>query len=244
MKAVAIIPARLKSSRLEEKVLLKILNKHMIQWVYETVSSCKCFESVIVATDDNRIYEVCKSFGANVVMTKSYHKSGTDRISEVASSLDADIIVNVQGDEPLIDKKILETLVTLMKQNDFQMGTLVRSLKVGELENPNLVKALVETPGSAKYFYRDVASIPENDQNCELYAHIGIYAYRREFLLKYSGLAPSENEQVFRLEQLRAIDNGETIGIGVVEYDGIGVDTRDDLLKVEQIIREKNDRDK
>ena len=238
MKVSAIIPARYCSKRLPGKPLIKIHGKSMIRWVHEALSTCSNLDSVIIATDDKRIFDECTRFGAQVVMTRADHKSGTDRIAEVAKTLDSDLILNVQGDEPLINSHMIETLINLMKLKvNMQMGSLARLLTAQELESSNLVKVWVHD-WKAIDFFRRLEISEKNKQllNSSLFAHIGIYCYRRDFLLKYSALKESMREQETNLEQLRAIENGYDIIIGLVDYNGIGVDTLEDVEKVELIL--------
>lgn len=236
MKITAIIPSRFASTRLPGKPLIKILNKPMIEWVYKSIAESKILDETIVATDDKRIFDTCKSFGAKVIMTGEHHKSGTDRIAEVAENIDSDLVINVQGDEPLMSDSLLKKLVDIMKNDlTLKMGSLARPLETGELENPNVVKVSIDEKGYAEYFMRRVESL----KNKTYYSHIGIYAYKRDFLLQFTKLPPSDAEKEHKLEQLRAIDNGYKIGMALTTYKGLGVDTIEDLKKAENLLRER-----
>lgn len=236
MKVVAIIPARYASTRLPGKPLLPILGKPMILRVYEAIENTHLLDEVIVATDDERILKVCQDAGAKAVMTSTDHHSGTDRVSEVAQSVDADLIVNLQGDEPLITPYLIEHLIGVMKSDkSLSMGTLARELKDGELEDSHVVKVWIDRNGHAVYFAR------EPKENHRYYAHLGLYIFRKDFLLKFTSLSPTDSEKKHRLEQLRALDNGFNIGVDIVSDHSIGVDTEEDLIKVEEILKNKKD---
>lgn len=205
----------------------------MLQHVYERASQARYLSKLIIATDDERIQSAARKFGATVRMTRSDHLSGTDRVAEVASAENAEAIVNIQGDEPLIDPATIDAAaLTLMDDPDLQMGTLKKRIEdPAEISNPNVVKVVTDRDGDALYFSR--CPIPfVRDGSVVHYKHIGLYVYRREFLLSYSELPVGPLEQVERLEQLRAIENGYRIRVVETEYDSLGVDTPEDLTRV------------
>ncbi len=240
MKAVAIIPARYHSTRFPGKALAKLLNKPLIQWVWEAVNNSNLFDQVMVATDSVKIKEVVDNFGGIAILTSKEHQSGTDRIAEVAESLDCDIIVNVQGDEPLINQKVLFPLLQVMQDTSLPIASLMTPIKdLSLLSNPNLVKVVVDNISNALYFSRSV--IPYNRDNIPLvdyWQHIGVYAYRRNALMRLVKLPSGKLEQAEKLEQLRALENGIPIKMIKTEYNGIGVDTPEDLLKLESLLKE------
>jgi 3-deoxy-manno-octulosonate cytidylyltransferase (CMP-KDO synthetase) len=234
VKIAAVIPARYASTRFPGKPLVNISGKPMIQWVHSALSRNKALDKLIVATDDERIFNACEDFGADVVMTSPDHKSGTDRISEVAKELDVDYVINIQGDEPLVDDKIIDELVEVVtKSPEIKMGSLARELGADEVSDPNVVKVWIDSNNHAIYFARTT------DGDHKYYAHIGAYIYKRDFLLEFTSLNPTKAEGELKLEQLRALDNGHKIGIGLVDHHSIGVDTEDDLAKVESILSDR-----
>ena len=227
-----IIPARYGSTRLPGKSLMKVNEKPIIQWVYERATQSSLAGSVIIATDDDRIYDAAKSFGGQVEMTSSHHNSGSDRIAEIARKNPAfKIIVNVQGDEPLIDPQSIDLAVKkLIEDRDADISTLIRVITdEEEINNPNVVKAVIDNSGYAMYFSRSTIPYPKNLNNTQYFAHIGLYAYRRESLLKLTELAQTDLEKAESLEQLRAIQNGMKIKTIIVDYKPIGIDTKEDL---------------
>jgi 3-deoxy-manno-octulosonate cytidylyltransferase (CMP-KDO synthetase) len=236
MRTAIIIPARFASTRLPAKALLRETGKYLVQHVYEQASRVRGVETVIVATDDSRILSAVESFGGRAVMTRADHPSGSDRIAEVARSLDVDIVVNVQGDEPLIDPPSLELLADLLKQNPkAEMATLAIPVANEETyRNPNCVKVVCGEGGRALYFSRSPIpfvrdATPEFSQKPPRFLHhLGLYAYRRDALLALSSLAPHPLEQLEKLEQLRALGHGWTILVGVIEHGAKGVDTPQD----------------
>jgi 3-deoxy-manno-octulosonate cytidylyltransferase (CMP-KDO synthetase) len=242
---IAVIPARYGSTRFPGKALADIKGKPMIQWVYERTKRSKLIQSVIVATDDERILSAVKSFGGEAMMTSSHHATGTDRIAEVAKSLDCDIVVNVQGDEPLIRPEMIdEALLPLLQDASIPMGTLCKKIdNREEAFDPNVVKVVFDKNGFALYFSR--APIPwdrdawagksswrELSLAGPLYKHIGLYVYRRDFLLDYTAMHPTALEAAEKLEQLRALENGRKIKIVITHYESFGVDIPDDLGKI------------
>jgi len=236
MNTAIIIPARFASVRLPGKPLIKINNKPIIQWVYEKAKLSKLATDVIVATDDERIFEAVKEFGGHVKMTSSCHQSGSDRIAEIArENPDMEIIVNVQGDEPLISPESIDGAINaLISDKNADISTLIREIPEQEKEeilNPNIVKVVTDNEGKALYFSRAAIPYERVAGETKFYAHIGLYAYRRESLLKMTELPQTNLEKAECLEQLRALQNGMTIKTVVVDYKPIGIDTEEDVEK-------------
>ncbi len=243
MKVVCIIPARYGSHRFPGKPLTMLAGRPLIQHVYGRASRSKRSEEVLVATDDERILRCVEGFGGKARMTSKGHRTGTDRVAEVARSIPCDIIVNVQGDEPLIDPGAIDGAVELlMEDSQADMGTLRFPIGEEELLDPNLVKVVTDARGYALYFsrapipfLRDRGPLP---RNLSFYGHVGLYSYRRPVLLKLAEIPPSPLEEAERLEQLRALEAGFRIKVGVTNHRSIGVDTPEDLKRVEELIRE------
>jgi 3-deoxy-manno-octulosonate cytidylyltransferase (CMP-KDO synthetase) len=240
-KILGVIPARYASSRFPGKALVPIGSKSMLQHVYERVALARYLTSVIIATDDRRIYDEARRFGALVRMTRADHLSGTDRVAEVASAETADLIVNVQGDEPLIDPAAIDAaILPLVEEPSIPMGTLKKRIEdPREIDDPNVVKVVTDRFENAIYFSR--STIPyQRDKTTGKgpeahYKHIGLYAYRRDFLLRYPGLPVGPLEKAERLEQLRALENGHKIRVVETEYESIGVDAPEDLERVTKL---------
>jgi 3-deoxy-manno-octulosonate cytidylyltransferase (CMP-KDO synthetase) len=236
-RILGIIPARFASSRFPGKALATIAGKSMLQHVYERASQSRYLQHLVIATDDERIREEASRFGAPVRMTRSDHLSGTDRVAEVASADSADIIVNIQGDEPLIDPSAIDAAaLSLLDDPEVPMGTLKKRIEdPSEYRNPNVVKVVTNRQRNAIYFSR--SPIPyvrdESERRAAIhFKHIGLYVYRRDFLLSYSDLPVGPLEIAERLEQLRALENGFSIRVVETEYDSLGVDTPEDLKRV------------
>jgi 3-deoxy-manno-octulosonate cytidylyltransferase (CMP-KDO synthetase) len=246
MKFMAIIPARYASTRFPGKPLAVLGGKTVIQRVYEQVSSV--LSEVYVATDDQRIYDCVEGFGGKAVMTRKDHKSGTDRIEEAVEKIgtDADVIINVQGDEPFIQPSQVETLMHLFDAPETQIGTLGKLFESMEaVENPNSPKIVTDNRGFALYFSRSVIpyirGIERNDWfgQYPFLKHLGIYAYRREVLAEVTRLPQSSLEKAESLEQLRWLQNGYRIRVGLTDVETIGIDTPEDLQRAEQFLLEK-----
>lgn len=241
MTAAAIIPARIGSSRFPRKALAPILGEPMICMVRRVVAETGLFDRVIVATDDEAILSAVISSGGDAVMTSPNHCSGTDRIAEAAAGLDARIIVNVQGDEPLIDRDSLAALLDAFADDTVRMASLMAPLSGSDaIHDPNTVKVVVDNLRNALYFSR--APIPwDRDGTAQPYyfKHIGVYAFRGETLRQFVALPPGKLERMEKLEQLRALENGIPIRMVETRYQGIGVDTPNDLIRVEQILRQR-----
>src|SRR5205809_4543771 len=232
MKTAVIIPARYHSSRLPGKPLLRETGKYLIQHVYERARQARKIDSVIVATDDSRIVAAVESFNGRAVMTSPDHVSGTDRVAEVAHGLDADVIINLQGDEPLIEPSAIEMLPALLERNsEAAMATLAVPLtSVERWQNPNCTKVVCDDRGRALYFSRSPIPYVRDGQpdfaarpSCFL-QHLGLYAYRRSFLLRLAMLPPTALEQWEKLEQLRVLALGHRIHVGLVRQAALGVD--------------------
>jgi 3-deoxy-manno-octulosonate cytidylyltransferase (CMP-KDO synthetase) len=235
-KILGVIPARFASSRFPGKVLSRIASKTMLQHVYERASMARYLTSTMIATDDQRVYDDARSFGAHVRMTRDDHLSGTDRVAEAASAENAEIIVNIQGDEPLIDPAAIDAaILPMVHEPGIVMGTLMKKIEdPREITDPNVVKVVTDLQGDAIYFSR--CAIPYvrggADGRSAYFKHIGLYVYRRDFLLGYSALPVGPLEQAERLEQLRALENGHRIRVVETEYESLGVDTPEDLERV------------
>ena len=237
MKAIAIIPARLASTRLPRKVLREINGRPMLAYVYEAVRACGDLNDVIVATDSEEIVEVCRSSGWNVRITSSTHRSGTDRVYEVAQAVAAEVYVNVQGDEPMARREHLDVLLRLMARNDVQVGTLKTPCAEEDVGNPNAVKVVTAMDGRALYFSR--ATVPFDRDGAGVlryFKHLGFYAYRKAALDAFCAWPESQLERSERLEQLRFLENGVEIHVAETPFDTVGVDTEEDLRRVESIL--------
>ncbi len=206
----------------------------MLQHVWERASMSRYLTSIVIATDDDRIASEARSFKAMVRMTRSDHASGTDRTAEVASADSAEYIVNIQGDEPLIDPNAIDAaILSMLPEPDIQMGTLKKRIEhAPDVTNPNVVKVVTDHLNNAIYFSRSPIPYVRDQQSATYYKHIGLYIYQREFLLGYSDLPVGPLESAERLEQLRAMENGYKIRVVETEYDSLGVDTPEDLEKV------------
>ena len=234
-----IIPARYGSSRLEGKPLLKAGGKYIIQWVWEKCSSCTEIDRVIVATDDDRIYSSCKEFDAEVEMTSTEHKSGSDRIAEVAKRHpEIAYIINVQGDEPLIEPENIELVRKgVVEDNTADISTLVREIiDKEEVNNPNLVKCIFDINHYAMYFSRAKIPFERNEGKSKFYGHLGIYGYKKESLFKMTSLPQTTYEMSESLEQLRALQNGMKIKVGIVKNIPVGIDTIEDFNRFKQLV--------
>jgi 3-deoxy-manno-octulosonate cytidylyltransferase (CMP-KDO synthetase) len=245
-KVVAIIPARWESTRFPGKPLANILNKPMIQWVVESVKQAQSVDDVIVATDDKRIYSKVVDFGGQAEMTRNDHASGSDRIAEVVAGMSCDIVVNIQGDEPLISPEDIDLVVnSLLSDSAIQVATLkIQIDSLDDFLDPNIVKVVANKNDFALYFSRapipfnrdgDLNSAKLNDQ-APVYKHVGLYAYSRSLLLEYSKWDKSGLEEIEKLEQLRILEKGIPIKVEETKNDSIGVDCPDDIKKVENIL--------
>ena len=241
MKIGCVIPARFGSTRLPGKPLADIAGKPMIQRVYERVTNAKKPEVFIVAADDQRVYDAVQSFGGTVVMTDANHPTGTDRLAEVVQQYtDLDVIINVQGDEPMIDANLIDQLAELFESDDaLQMATVATPLLEEEYDEPSAVKVILNKRNDAMYFSRSLIPYPRHDFVNTPLKHIGIYAYRRQFLLDYAKMEPTAAEQTESLEQLRALENGFAIRVITTDKRFVGVDTPEDLARVNAIFEQE-----
>lgn len=239
-RTVAVIPARYESSRFPGKALATIAGRPMIEHVYRRASASRSVAAVLVATDDRRIADAVRAFGGEVRMTRETHRSGTERLAEVAASLDCDLVVNVQGDEPLVTPEMIdEAIAPLAADASLPMGTLRRAIDdPAELASPHVVKVVVDSHDRALYFSR--APIPaRRDAGVPAirpFKHIGLYVYRRDFLITLAALPPTPLERTEMLEQLRALEHGYRVAAVETEYDTIGVDTPEDLARVRELV--------
>ena len=240
MKAIAIVPARLASTRLPRKMLREIAGKPLIGLVYEAVRSSSLLAEVIVATDSEEIMEVCRKQGWKAQITSSAHLSGTERVHEVSKSVLADVYVNVQGDEPLIRAEHIAALLEVMKNPSVPVGTVMTPASSSDISNPNAVKVVADLYGRALYFSRAAIPFDRDGTQPRSYKHLGIYAYREAALNRFVSLPESMLEQSERLEQLRFLENGIPIYVGETPYDTIGVDTEQDLQRVAAILQRGN----
>ncbi len=242
VEAVIVIPARYGSTRFPGKPLAPLWGKPLIQHVYERALQSKRCGRVIIATDDPRIAAAATSFGAEAAITRTDHPSGTDRVAEVARGLDADLIVNLQGDEPLVDPASIDAAVEpLAADTSIPMGTLCAPIEeTADLANPNVVKVVVDRAGFALYFSRlPVPFVRDGHADAGRYRHIGLYVYRREFLLGLADLSPTPLEQAEKLEQLRVLEHGHRIRVVVVPKASPGIDTPADLAALESRGRDR-----
>lgn len=241
MKAVAVIPARYGSTRLPGKPLLDICGKPLIQRVWDVVARVHGLDEIIVATDDERIAKVVQEFGGKAMMTSPDCQSGSDRVREVAQTVEADVYVNVQGDEPLLEPSAIEKLLEVFAHDSsVQVATLCASISKEEAQSPNQVKVVRDHAGNALYFSRaPLPFVREANETTDYFGHIGIYAYRKEALGSFTSLSASSLEQAEKLEQLRFLQAGIPIRVIEVPKMGVGVDTQEDLERVRTIVREK-----
>lgn len=241
-RIVGVIPARYGSSRFEGKIIADIAGKPMIQWVYERASRSNTLDELLVAVDDPRVQSTVEGFGGRAVMTGMHHASGTDRIAEVVAKMPADIVVNIQGDQPLIDPNMIDEAVQPMIGNaEIQMSTLKREIDKEEFDDPGVVKVVVDDHDFALYFSRSLIPYPVHDERLRVYEHVGVYVYRKEFLLKLSRMPQGDLEKIESLEQLRVLERGHRILVVETKMDprtGVSVDTPEDIKKVERLIAE------
>jgi len=236
MKTVAVIPARLGSTRLPRKMLREINGRPLVVWVYQAVRSSPLLDDVIIATDSQEILDACSKHSCNARMTSEKHRSGTERVHEVSQSVDAEVYINVQGDEPMIRAEHTATLVELMKSPDVPVGTLKTPAAPEDIANPNAVKVVTDLNGRSLYFSRSTIPFDRDGSKPSYFKHLGIYAYRKQALDRFVSLPESSLERAERLEQLRFLENGIAIYAAETPYDSIGVDTEEDLARVEELL--------
>jgi 3-deoxy-manno-octulosonate cytidylyltransferase (CMP-KDO synthetase) len=237
MKAIAVIPARLASTRLPRKMLRELVGVPLVGRVYQAVRSSPLLADVIVATDSGEIFEVCSKNGWRARMSSSEHRSGTERVHEISNAVAAEVYVNVQGDEPLTRPEHIASLLKLMDDPVVQVGTLKTPAAAEDIDNPAAVKVVTDAAGNALYFSR--ATIPHDRDGAkpQYFKHLGLYAYRKTALDRFISLPESALERSERLEQLRFLENGISIKVGETPYDSIGVDTEEDLRRAEAILQ-------
>ncbi|MBM4170153.1 MAG: 3-deoxy-manno-octulosonate cytidylyltransferase [Ignavibacteria bacterium] len=248
-KVIGVIPARYASQRLPAKPLVDLREKSLVQRVYEQARKASTIDHLVVATDDARIAEAVRSFGGAVMMTSPEIKSGSDRVAAVAEAIEGDIFVNVQGDEPLIAPQMIDQGVRLLLDDEkVKLGTLARHIDTtDELFNPSVVKVVLDVNGDALYFsrspiphQRDAADQRDWLRDATFLKHIGLYVFRRDFLKTYAALEESRLERLEKLEQLRALEHGYRIRVGMTEFDSIPVDTPEDVERVIHILQSKS----
>lgn len=243
MKVLCVIPARYASTRLPGKPLSLICGKPMIQRVYERACMAQLPDEVVVATDNELVKKAVEACGGKAMMTSPDHPSGTDRLAEVALNYpDVDVIVNVQGDEPMIPPEVIDRLAAAFQDDaELQMATMKVAMDEADYNNPAAVKVVTDLNGYALYFSRSLMPYPRNKpEGYKVYKHVGIYAYLRSFLLKYAALTPTPLERAESLEQLRALENGYKIKVLESDFQGIGVDTPEDLAAVNELFAKMN----
>jgi len=245
MDVIGIIPARYSSTRFEGKVLADILGKPMLQHVWERAKQALLLEDLIIACDDERVEKAAKEFGAKVVFTSKGHASGTDRICEVINPIDVKVVVNIQGDEPLIHPTMIDGVAgALLDDSSISMATVMKAIENPEVVNdPNVVKVVIDKDNFAVYFSR--AAVPFHAKNSQIrlpiyFKHIGLYGYTKDFLFTYKNLPVSYLERVECLEQLRVLEEGFRIKVIETKYDTIGVDTPQDLAKVTEYLKKES----
>jgi 3-deoxy-manno-octulosonate cytidylyltransferase (CMP-KDO synthetase) len=237
MRAIAVIPARLASTRMPRKMLREIGGRPLIGHVYEAVRSSPQLDDVIVATDSDEIIAVCRSNGWKAQLTSPAHRSGTERVHEVSRSVESDIYVNVQGDEPLTRSEHIAALIEVVRDPTVQVGTLMTPAEPVDIDNPSAVKVVTDSAGRALYFSRATIPYDRDGAKPRYFKHLGFYAYRKPALDRFVTLPESSLERSERLEQLRFLENGIPIHVAKTPYDTVGVDTEEDLQRVEEILR-------
>lgn len=240
MRAIGVIPARYASSRFPGKPLEDLLGKPLIQHVWEEALKARSLEDLVVATDDERILKAVQDFGGRAVMTAAAHKSGTDRLTEVVNPIDTQIVVNIQGDEPLICPLMIDQLVECLLQNpEIPMASVIRKIEdMHELLDPNVVKVVKDKNNCALYFSRSTIPHLRSPGSLPFYKHLGLYAYTKDFLFTFTNLPVGELEAAEKLEQLRALEHGYKIKLIETDVNTIGVDTPEDLEKAKQRMQE------
>ena len=239
MKSIAVIPARLASTRLPRKMLREIAGRPLIGVVYEAVRSSPLLADAIIATDSEEIMSVCRDHGWNAQMTSASHRSGTERVHEISGREAADVYVNVQGDEPLVRSEQIATLLKVMENEAAQVGTVMTPALEIDVANPNAVKVVSDVNGRALYFSRATIPYDRDGSRPRYFKHLGLYAYRKAALDRFVTLPESALEKSERLEQLRFLENGTSIYIAETPHDSIGVDTEEDLQRVIGILQNK-----
>ncbi len=237
-RIAGVIPARLSSTRLSRKVLRTIADRPMVEWVWRAAASSGLMDPVVVATDSEEVATVCRERGVSVVMTSPECPSGSDRVREVARQIDADIYVNIQGDEPTLTSDFFPPLLGLFERPEVEVSTLAVHCPAEEFANPNAVKVVTAIDGRALYFSRATIPFDRDEAGFTGYRkHLGIYAYRKAALERFAALPPSPLEKLERLEQLRLLENGISLYVADAPRDTIGVDTEEDLVRAEAVLK-------
>ncbi len=243
-KVIGVIPARYGSSRFPGKVLADLAGKPMIQWVYEQSLKSQTLDQLFIATDDELVLKAVERFGGNAVMTRPDHQSGTDRIAEAVEKIEPDIVVNIQGDQPLLDPKMIDEAVQpMLDDTTIQMSTIKTKISEEDYNDPAVVKVVVDEDDFALYFSRSLIPYSRDKVAVNVYEHVGLYVYRKDFLLKISTLPQTYLEKIEMLEQLRVMEKGYKIKVVETKSEhaaGVSVDTPEDLAKVEKLIKEMN----
>jgi len=239
MKAIAVIPARLASTRLPRKMLREISGKPLIGVVYEAVRSSPLLADAMIATDSDEILSACRKNGWKAQMTAGTHRSGTERVHEVSGHEVADVYINVQGDEPMVRAEQIASLLRVMENPEAQVGTLMTPTALVDIQNPNAVKVVTDLAGRALYFSRATIPFDRDKTNPRYFKHLGLYAYRKAALDRFVTLPESSLEKSERLEQLRFLENGISIFCAETPYDSVGVDTEEDLQRAIEILKKR-----
>ena len=236
MKVVAVIPARLASTRLPRKMLREIAGQPLVAWVYRAAKRCTAINEVVVATDSDEILKCCQERGFSVRMTSASHRSGTERAHEISTVMAADVYLNIQGDEPLTRPEHIDSLLEVMRRPGVEVGTLKTPAAEIDIHNPGAVKVVTDSEGRALYFSRSTIPYDRDHTHPPYYKHLGLYAHTKKALGLFVSWPESLLERVERLEQLRFLENGVPIYVGETPFDTVGVDTEEDLQRVEQIL--------
>ena len=239
MKTIAMIPARIDSVRLPGKLMMDLGGMPIILRTYKNALNTKLFEKVYVVTDSEIIYDLIKDNGGDVFMSSIQHTCGSDRIAEFVPKIEADLIINIQGDEPFIDKGSLQKLIKVFYNDNLKkidLGSLMQSIKSDEIKDPNNVKVVVDNENFAIYFSRSIIPFNRSKNNIEYFKHIGVYAFRKQSLIDFYNSEPTPLEKSEKLEQLRYIEKGKKIKMVYTDYKGIGIDVMDDLINARKII--------
>ena len=238
MRVVAVIPARLASTRLPRKMLREIAGEPLLARVYQGARACSSLDQVVIATDSDEILEFCQKRGFVARMTSSAHRSGTERVHEISTLIPADVYLNVQGDEPLTRPEHIESLIAVMQRPEVEVGTLKTPAAEIDVNNPSAVKVVTDSTGRALYFSRAAIPFDRDGAGPAYFKHLGFYGYRKNALDKFVHWPESGLERSERLEQLRFLENGVPIYVAETPFDTVGVDTEEDLRRVEEILRQ------
>jgi 3-deoxy-manno-octulosonate cytidylyltransferase (CMP-KDO synthetase) len=240
MNVVAVIPARLASTRLPRKMLREIAGEPLLARVYQGVRRCGTLAEVVVATDSDEILRFCQQRGFAARMTSAAHRSGTERVHEISTVIPADVYLNVQGDEPLTRPEHIESLLAVMRGPGVEVGTLKTPCTEIDVHNPSAVKVVTDASGKALYFSRTTIPYDRDGARPQYYKHLGFYGYRKAALENFVNLPESFLERTERLEQLRFLENGIPLHVGETPFDTVGVDTEEDVKRVEEILRQQS----